>query len=153
MIDFSHTVCISMRLFINDKMSIHDQTIVGCNAIDVRGKCQINGGPHWMTLEAARYTATSHGRKWHPSAGMHLLRGEIIAYRYSYILLDAIYTVRGEPGFQDSDLLKTRLRDELQKLQPDIGSMTPVYCDDVCKFRPNCFTGKNFIDEMTRFST
>ena len=73
--------------------------------------------------------------------------------RYSYILLDAIYTVRGEPGFQDSDLLKTRLRDELQKLQPDIGSMTPVYCDDVCKFRPNCFTGKNFIDEMTRFST
>merc|ERR1719421_122288 len=93
-----------------------------------------------MTLEAAKYTATSHGKKWHPSAGMHLLRGEIIAYRYSYVLLDAIYTIQGESRLQDFDSLKKRLNDELRKLQPEIGSLAPVYCDDVCRFRPNCFT-------------
>ena len=95
-----------------------------------------------MTLEAAKYTATSHGKKWHPSAGMHLLRGEIIAFRYSYILLDAIYTVQEGLKLHKSYLLKRKLGDELLKLQPDLASLSPIYCDDICKFRPKCFTGE-----------
>ena len=78
-----------------------------------------------MTLEAAKYTATSHGKKWHPSAGMHLLRGEIIAFRYSYILLDAIYTVQAGLKLHKSHLLKRKLGDELLKLQPDF--MTTLF--------------------------
>ena len=121
----------------------------GCNAIDVRGKCQRDGGPHWMILEAAKYTATSHGKKWHPSAGMHLLRGEIIAYRYSYILLDAIYTIRDEQISESSNKLRGRLKDRLNELQPDMGSLPPSHCNEICRYRPKCFTGVYYIDYMT----
>ena len=121
----------------------------GCNAIDVRGKCQRDGGPHWMILEAAKYTATSHGKKWHPSAGMHLLRGEIIAYRYSYILLDAIYTIRAEQISEGSNKLRGRLKDRLKELQPDMGSLPPSHCNEICRYRPKCFTGVYYIDCMT----
>ena len=38
----------------------------GCNALDVRGKCQHEGGPNWQTLEAAKFTATSRG-------GLHVI--------------------------------------------------------------------------------
>ena len=94
-----------------------------------------------MTLEAAKYTATSRGKKWHPSAGMHLLRGEIIAYRYSYILLDAVYTVRDGLRIKKIDVLRKELDDDLRKLQPEIASVPPTYCGDICRFRPKCFTG------------
>jgi hypothetical protein len=59
------------------------------------GKCYSDGGPHWLTMDAAYYgvTGTTAGKKWHPSVGMHLLRGEVLAYHYAYILLDAIHLV------------------------------------------------------------
>lgn len=117
-----------------------EKNITGCSAIDVRGRCQSEGGPNWMTLEAAKYTATSHGKKWHPSAGMHLMRGEIIAYRYAYILLDAIYMVQRDMKQYGVDELRSNYRAKLQLLQPDIGFLSPSYCDDICKFPPICYT-------------
>ncbi len=37
------------------------------------------GGAHWQTFEASVYTHDGgHGKGWHPSAGMHLLRGEFL---------------------------------------------------------------------------
>ena len=33
----------------------------GCNAIDVRGKCQSEGGPNWLVKEAAIFTCTTQG--------------------------------------------------------------------------------------------
>ena len=112
----------------------------GCNAIDVRGKCQRDGGPNWMTLEAAKYTATSRGKKWHPSAGMHLMRGEVIAYRYAYILLDAIYTVQEEiKNSTYSDLAK-KYKKILESMQPDLITQKPSFCDKICEFPPICYT-------------
>lgn len=68
----------------------------GCTAIDVKGDCQERGGPHWLVQETAWYASdpNKHGREWHPSAGMHLLRGEILAYNYVHIIMDAILQVQ-----------------------------------------------------------
>ena len=86
---------VGFNLFGNSRSRcFNDETNrTGCNALDVRGKCQHEGGPNWQTLEAAKFTATSNGKRWHPSAGMHLMRGEVIAHNYAFILLDAIYKV------------------------------------------------------------
>lgn len=34
-----------------------------------------------------------HGAKHHPSWGMHLLRGELIAYNYAFIIMDAVLMI------------------------------------------------------------
>eukprot|EP01033_Poteriospumella_lacustris_P017146 gene17146-12265_t len=68
----------------------------GCNALDVKGDCYERGGPHWMTKEAAYYAMdpNARGKNWHPTAGMHLMRGEQLAYNYAHILADTIYTIQ-----------------------------------------------------------
>jgi hypothetical protein len=152
----------------------------------VKGKCQFEGGPHWLTLEAAKFTATSHGiiyvisssrsfssldykllrfqgKKWHPTAGMHLMRGEVLAYRYAYILLDAIFKVEEDLQKRSASDLRSGRRNhinilaffemilivifvlndiaykaELDFLQPPLGD--PTFCDKVCESRPICYT-------------
>lgn len=45
-----------------------------------------------MSKQTARY---GHMRRtFHPSAGMHMLRGETIAYNYLAAILDSIYMIR-----------------------------------------------------------
>ncbi len=67
----------------------------GCNAIDMKGECQDKGGAHWMVQETGWYAGVKDkkGREWHPSAGMHLQRGEVLAYNYVHIVMDAILQV------------------------------------------------------------
>lgn len=67
----------------------------GCDAVAMVGQCAANGGPKWITAEAAYYAMDPQkkGRTWHPTAGMHLLRGEVLAYNYVQMLADAIFTV------------------------------------------------------------
>lgn len=59
------------------------------------GQCAASGGPKWITADAAYYAGDKNkkGRSWHPSAGMHLLRGETLAYNYLHFLADAVFTV------------------------------------------------------------
>jgi hypothetical protein len=51
---------------------------------------------------------SGRGGSWHPSVGMHLLRGELLAYNYAYILLDAINEIqqRLSTGADTFELLK-----------------------------------------------
>lgn len=60
------------------------------NAIDMRPPCLNDGGAHWMTKEAASYGVENNKRTFHPSIGIHLLRGEIMVYYYLAAILDAI---------------------------------------------------------------
>lgn len=48
-----------------------------------------------MVQETAWYARDpeKHGKEWHPPTGMHLLRGEILAWNYVHIVMDAIFTV------------------------------------------------------------
>jgi hypothetical protein len=75
--------------------------------MNVKGDCLANGGPHWMIAETAYYAGEKgkHGKSWHPSAGMHLLRGEVLAYNFLHILADAIYMI-------EEDLEKNKLSKE-----------------------------------------
>lgn len=70
----------------------------GCNAIDMKGECHDKGGPHWMVQETSYYAMDRNkkGKSWHPSAGMHLLRGELLAYNYAHILADTIFMLQND---------------------------------------------------------
>jgi hypothetical protein len=75
--------------------------------MNVKGDCLANGGPHWMVAETAYYASEKgkHGKSWHPPAGMHLMRGEVLAYNYLHILADAIFMI-------EEDLEKNKLSKE-----------------------------------------
>lgn len=68
----------------------------GCTAIDVKGDCFEKGGPHWMVAETAYYAGEEgkHGKSWHPPAGMHLMRGEVLAWNYAHVLADTVYMLQ-----------------------------------------------------------
>eukprot|EP00981_Chlorochromonas_danica_P002095 scaffold423_cov185-Ochromonas_danica.AAC.19 len=67
----------------------------GCNAVDMRGPCYDQGGAHWMTAETSYYGGIKgrSGKSWHPPAGMHLLRGEVLTYNMAHILADAAFMI------------------------------------------------------------
>jgi hypothetical protein len=68
----------------------------GCVALDQKGECHENGGPHWMVAESAYYgfEKGKPGKHWHPPAAMHLMRGELLAYNFVHILADTIWMVQ-----------------------------------------------------------
>jgi len=63
--------------------------------VAVIGQCAAHGGPKWITQDAAYYAGEKdkHGKSWHPTSGMHLVRGETLAYNYVQIIADAVFTV------------------------------------------------------------
>lgn len=67
----------------------------GCDAINVIGQCAASGGPKWITQDAAYYAGEKNkrGKSWHPTSGMHLVRGETLAFNYVQIIADAVFTV------------------------------------------------------------
>lgn len=96
----------------------------GCTAIDVKGPCQSAGGPHWMVQETAWYARDPehHGKEWHPPSGMHLLRGETLAWNYVHIIMDAIYaveeTLKNTSRVDASKLFQSKI-DELRLAIPE----------------------------------
>jgi hypothetical protein len=70
----------------------------GCDAINMKGECYEKGGLHWMTKEASYYANEPHrrGKSWHPPTGMHLLRGEVLAYNYLHIIADTLYMIQND---------------------------------------------------------
>lgn len=79
----------------------------GCEANELfRDMCQSNGGPHFMTMEAALRSMDGQIAKgWNPSAGMHRLRGELLAYHYLIIVLDALAMVEQDMTHLLPDLI------------------------------------------------
>lgn len=116
----------------------------GCAGADVRGPCHRDGGPHWLTSEAAQYGNTRGGRgaSHHPTVGFHLVRGEAIAWLYSAILLDAVETIREAAAgirtqAKGSDLRTTLaevFQKELESKQPPLPP--PKTCGASCVHRP-----------------
>lgn len=49
-----------------------------------------------MVAETSYYAGeeNAHGKNWHPPAGLHLMRAEVIAYNYMHIVADAIYMIK-----------------------------------------------------------
>ena len=119
------------------------------DALPFRGPCYNEGGSHWMTHETAEFTKGG-GASWHPPAGMHLLRGELLAYNYLHVLIDAMNML--EKDMADPKLIddskqgkdkyaklrnnySTKLK-ELQIPMPD----KPMRCSPECASRPLCYT-------------
>jgi len=120
---------------------------------DYHGACLENGGPHWMVKETATYTL-GHGASHHPSWGMHLLRGETIAYWYLHVIIDAIYEVQedvktasaaagaGAGAGQTPEtlrMLSTRYQAALDKLQTPIPAKGMI-CSPDCDGPLRCYT-------------
>jgi hypothetical protein len=80
-----------------------DVVTSGCIASDVKGDCYENGGPHWMVRESSDFGAMEEidkAKNYHPSAAMHLMRAEVLAFNYAFIVADAMFLV-------EKDLLKS----------------------------------------------
>ena len=79
----------------------------GCTAIDMKGDCQERGGPHWMVAETSYYAEDPNrsGKNWHPPTGMHLMRGEVLAYTFAHIVADTIFMLQNDS--------KTMAKDEM----------------------------------------
>lgn len=62
------------------------------------GECAASGGPKWITAEGSYYAGEEgkRGKNWHPPAGMHLLRGEVLAYNYLNMIIDAIFMIEDD---------------------------------------------------------
>jgi len=113
-----------------------------------RGPCYAAGGSHWLTLEAATY-AKGHGKSWHPTVGMHLVRGEVLAYNHAHILIDALSMVQKDlqtssagdatKSKVDADTLIARYQQQLDALQTPYPKK-PLYCGEDCDYRPLCYT-------------
>ena len=77
-------------------LSKHPFTNKSCDIADVMEAlpCAQKGGPLFLTKEMSAYSIGGYRHTHHPPTGQHLLRGEIMAYNYAHILLDAIYTLQ-----------------------------------------------------------
>lgn len=82
----------------------HPLTGESCDPVEAIGDCADKGGPKWITKEATRYTKLQYGHSHHPPTAQHLIRGEILAYNYLHIFLDALYTVQDEATIHKSSL-------------------------------------------------
>eukprot|EP01038_Epipyxis_sp_PR26KG_P015090 gene15090-20305_t len=115
----------------------------GCTAIDVAGVCHYQGGPHWMVQETSWYGKDDkQGKGWHPPTGMHMIRGEILAYNYLNIILDAIYMIENDlmnTTFEDKTALIKHYDNKWKELRVSIPE-NPLYCSHECKYIPNCYT-------------
>lgn len=74
----------------------HPVTKAACDPVDLLGVCAEAGGPKWMTPEVGLYFPAGYIHSHHPSTGQHLIRGELLAYNYLHVLLDAVYSIQSE---------------------------------------------------------
>jgi len=47
-----------------------------------------------MTKQTAIYAIGERFKKWHPSIGFHMLRGEVLTYYYLAAIMDAMYMLK-----------------------------------------------------------
>jgi len=89
----------------------HPGTKTPCNAVEVLGTCYDKGGPKWITHELAYYNdgKREYGHTHHPSTGWHLLRGEVLAYNYLHVLLDAVFTMQADVAADKKNLHESTL--------------------------------------------
>ena len=116
----------------------------GCSPLDVIGPCAASGGAHWMTIEASQYNDGNARNTHHPSAGLHLIRGEILAYNYLHILMDALSMVIADTKLQSGAKVMEEYKQRLQKLQGPIPSpadcKTKCHCRGECEYPSTCYT-------------
>ena len=117
-------------------------TLTRCVAAELIGgrfPCLSEGGPHIMTAEFLSVFGSGATHSHHPPAGQHLFRGEMIAYIYGHIFLDALAAVEQGLAGDAQAFIKTTVG-RLETLQP-AGLPHPKHCkDEYCRHRPVCFS-------------
>ena len=107
------------------------------------------GGVHWMTKEAGTFGAgpKHSGAPHHPPWGMHVQRGEFIAYNMLHAVLDAIYMLENDIQQPASNNQQTLLENlflrydkKLKKLQDFPLPEPSKHCGFECATKPICYT-------------
>ena len=113
---------------------------IGCSAVEIMGDCQgKQGGVHWMTKEAGTYGA-GRGDSYHPTWGIHVKRGEFIAYNILHAFLDAVYMLEHDlKASVNLTSLAEQYEQELNKLQ-NFSLPEPMICGFECRTKPICHT-------------
>lgn len=97
-----------------------------------------------MRKEAAAY-GFGRGARHHPGKGMHQARGEIIAFLYSLIFLDALYSaqraLQGAAAGETIADIRSKFAAERAKLVTTNVLRAPVVCGGYyCELKPHCYT-------------
>lgn len=140
----------------------------GCDAMEMKGECQHDGGPHWMVQETATYSKVGgKGRAHHPSAGMHKMRGEVLAYNYVNIVADAIFMVQRDLQStsigsveaasrlyqKELDTLQVPMPEKALYLQPQESLLKPIcYTDYEPHFNPKQKLSRLIIGEHPKWT-
>jgi hypothetical protein len=100
-------------------------------------------GLKFVNLEMSRFHPTGGGARHHPSSGVHLMRGEALAWYHAHMLLDAIYMVERdiERGEKHDTLLKeyTKVLDILRPA-PNMTEAETANCEKYhCDKKMECF--------------
>lgn len=114
-----------------------------CSAPSTKAaQCHENGGPKWHTSEFYNFgnlNLTAKNR-WHPTAGMHRMRAEVMVFAYSLVLVDAIQMIERDFKQSTREEMIQQFERELEILQKPIPD-EPFHCRSLdCRDRPKCFT-------------
>ena len=91
----------------------------------------------------AQFHVTGHGARHHPTAAIHMLRGESIVWYHAHMLLDAIYMIehdleRGE-SYQKLTTEYQKVLDTLRPDNPKIGDAVSQCSKWHCDKKLECF--------------
>ncbi len=80
------------------------------------------------------------GKDWHPPSGMHLMRGEVLAWNYVHIVMDAIYLVEETLKSVSASAASVQFQAEVDKLRIPIPERALYLSMEDGKQTPICYT-------------
>ncbi|KAJ1429011.1 hypothetical protein B484DRAFT_449606, partial [Ochromonadaceae sp. CCMP2298] len=114
----------------------------GCDAVAVVGACAAAGGPKWITDEISWYAGVKGkaGKSWHPPAGLHTLRGDVLAYHFTQIIADAVFQVQQDLQSMSAAEASKSYADKLAALHEPIPTDGLYVAQDEGAEKAHCFT-------------
>eukprot|EP00602_Paraphysomonas_sp_CaronLab_P010572 CAMPEP_0185031500 /NCGR_PEP_ID=MMETSP1103-20130426/19009_1 /TAXON_ID=36769 /ORGANISM="Paraphysomonas bandaiensis, Strain Caron Lab Isolate" /LENGTH=548 /DNA_ID=CAMNT_0027567043 /DNA_START=103 /DNA_END=1749 /DNA_ORIENTATION=+ len=110
-----------------------------CAVTAIYSKCAIK----FLRKEGAKF-GLGGGAKHHPTASIHMLRGELLVWLYGLPLLDALYMVQGDlKGGSTVNTLREKYTASLNTLQNNGELPAPKTCQKdpvACTHRAYCYT-------------
>jgi hypothetical protein len=124
----------------SNKYRDENNTQYSCDAFCARPFCHDVGGPHWMSGQTAIY-GSGGGRKWHPSAGMHMLRAEILAFNYLAAILDGLNMLENDmQSSSNMTQLLVKYQTAVDELFPPPVKKSRHCWYEECGTRSKCYT-------------
>lgn len=110
-----------------------------CNIGAIFNTCQLK----FTSSELQRF-GQGHGKNWHPTVGLHMLRGEVLSWTYLFPMMDAAFTLLSElqsvSGTDWRQPLITRYQGLLNSAENFQIPKSKTCSSFDCNHQPRCYT-------------